>query len=203
MRQRKKDTVFTRLYHGILKENPVVVLCLGLCPTLAVTTTAKNGLAMGIITAIVLVLSEFFISVLKRFLDEKNMFLVFILMTACFATVVQLVLNAYFPDVSESLGVFVSLTAVSGVIFGRARDYAVQNNPLMSLFDGIGFGIGYILMITFLGAVREILGMGTIFGIRLIPDDYTFSIAALAPGGFFLLACMIAIANKIGGGRRA
>lgn len=199
----KKDTIFTRLYHGILVENPTVVLCLGLCPTLAVTTTAKNGLAMGIVTAIVLVLSEFFISLLKRIIPKRERIFVYVLIAACFTTLVQMALNAYFPDISESLGIFVSLTAVNGVIFGRADAYASKNNPGLALFDGIGFGIGYTLIITILGAIREILGIGTIFGIRVIPDGYTFSIAALAPGAFFLLACLIAIANKIKGGRRA
>ena len=198
----KKDTIFTRLYHGILFENPTVVLCLGLCPTLAVTTTAKNGLAMGIITAIVLTLSEFFVSILKRVIPKKERMLAYVLISACFTTLVQLFLNAYFPDISESLGVFVALTAVNGVIFGRADAYAINNNPGLALFDGIGFGIGYTLIITILGAIREILGIGTIFGIRVIPDGYTLPIAALAPGAFFLLACLIAIANKIRGGRR-
>lgn len=199
----KKDTIFTRLYHGILVENPTAVLCLGLCPTLAVTTTAKNGLAMGIVTGIVLVLSEFFISLLKRVIPKKDRMIIYVLISACFTTIMQLVLNAYFPDISESLGVFVSLTAVNGVIFGRADNYAMQNNPGLALFDGIGFGIGYTLIITILGAVREILGIGTIFGIRVIPDGYTLSIAALAPGAFFLLACIIAVAQKIKGGRSA
>ena len=199
----RKDTIFTRLYHGILLENPTVVLCLGLCPTLAVTTTAKNGLAMGIITAVVLTLSEFFISILKRIIPKKDRMLVYVLISACFTTFVQLFLNAFYPDISESLGVFVALTAVNGVIFGRADAYAVKNNPGLALFDGIGFGIGYTLIITILGAVREVLGIGTIFGIRVIPDGYTIPIAALAPGAFFLLACLIAAANKIRGGRRA
>ncbi|MBR2695943.1 MAG: electron transport complex subunit RsxE [Parasporobacterium sp.] len=198
----KKDTIFKRLYHGILIENPSVVLCLGLCPTLAVTTTAKNGLAMGIVTAAVLILSEFVISLLKRIIPKKDRMIVYVLIAACWTTIVQLVLNAYFPDISESLGIFVALTAVNGLIFGRADGYAIENNPFLSIFDGIGFGIGYTLIITILGAIREILGIGTIFGIRIIPDGYTLSIAALAPGAFFLLACLIAIANKIKGGRR-
>ncbi len=200
---RKKDTIFTRLYHGILLENPTVVLGLGLCPTLAVTTTAKNGLAMGIITAIVLALSELIISQVKRIMPKKDRVLVYVLVAALFTTLVQLALNAFFPDISESLGVFVALTAVNGLIFGRADAYAVEHNLFLSLFDGIGFGIGYTLIITILGALREILGIGTIFGIRVIPDGYTLSIAALAPGAFFLLACIIAVANKIRGGRRA
>ena len=199
----KKDTVFTRLYHGILLENPTVVLCLGLCPTLAVSTTAKNGLAMGIVTAVVLILSEFVISLLKRIIPSKDRMLAYVIVAACFTTLVQIFLNAYYPEISESLGIFVSLTAVNGLIFGRADGYALNHNPGLALFDGIGFGIGFTLVITILGAVREILGIGTIFGIRIIPDGFTLSIAALAPGAFFLLACLIAAGKKLRGGRRA
>ena len=199
----KKDSILKRLSSGILFENPTLVLCLGLCPTLAVSTTAKNGLAMGIVTAIVLILSEFVISLMKKIIPSKDRMIVYVLIAACFTTIMQLILNAYFPDISESLGIFVSLTAVNGLIFGRADGYAIENNPVLSIFDGIGFGIGYTIIITLLGAIREILGIGTIFGIRVIPDGYTLSIAALTPGAFFLLAILIAIANKIRGGRRA
>ena len=199
----KKDSILKRLSSGILFENPTLVLCLGLCPTLAVSTTAKNGLAMGIVTAIVLILSEFVISLMKKIIPSKDRMIVYVLIAACFTTIMQLILHAYFPDISESLGIFVSLTAVNGLIFGRADGYAIENNPVLSIFDGIGFGIGYTIIITLLGAIREILGIGTIFGIRVIPDGYTLSIAALAPGAFFLLAILIAIANKIRGGRRA
>ncbi|MBR3241844.1 MAG: electron transport complex subunit RsxE [Parasporobacterium sp.] len=199
----KKDTIFKRLYHGILLENPTVVLCLGLCPTLAVSTTAKNGLAMGIVTAVVLILSEFVISLMKRIISPKDRMIIYVLVAACFTTLVQIVLDAYFPEISESLGIFVSLTAVNGLIFGRADGYALKKNPFLSIFDGIGFGIGFTLIITILGAIREIIGLGTIFGIRIIPAGCTLSIAAMAPGAFFLLACLIAVANKIRGGRRA
>lgn len=199
----KKDTIFTRLYHGIFLENPTVVLCLGLCPTLAVSTTAKNGLAMGIVTMIVLILSEFVISLLKRIIPSRDRMIIYVIVAACFTTILQLVMNAYYPEISESLGIFISLTAVNGLIFGRADGYAIEHNPILSIFDGIGFGIGYTLILTIFGAIREILGIGTIFGIRVIPDGYTLTIAALAPGAFFLLACLIAVANKIRGGRRA
>lgn len=199
----KKDSVLKRLYHGIVLENPTLVLCLGLCPTLAVTTTAQNALAMGIITAVVLVLSELVISLLKKIIPVRERMIIYVLVAACFTTIMQLVMNAWFPEISESLGIFISLTAVNGLIFGRADGYAIENNPLLSVFDGIGFGIGYTLVITFFGAFREIIGIGTIFGIRIIPDGYTLSIAAMAPGAFFLLACLIAAANKIRGGRKA
>lgn len=196
-----KDTIFTRLYHGIWLKNPTLVLCLGLCPTLAVTTSAKNGLSIGIITAIVLILSEFVISVCKRIIPKQDRMIFYVIIAAMFTTILQLVLNAYFPDIAEAMGIFVSLTAVNGIIFGRAEDYAMQHNPGLAVFDGIGFGIGFTLVSTILGALREILGLGTVFGIRLFPEGYSFPAAVLAPGAFLLLACIIAAVNKIRGGK--
>lgn len=202
-RKLRRDTIFTRLYYGMIKENPTLILCVGFAPTLAVTTTAKNGLAMGIITALVLLLTEFFVSLLKRAIPKKDRTAAYAIISACFATLLQLALDAYYPDYSEALGIFVSLIAVNGLIFSRAENYAVKHNPFLALFDGIGFGIGFTFVITLMGAIRELLGIGTIFGIRVIPDGYTISIAALAPGAFFLLACLIALANKLKGGKRA
>ncbi|MBR5932135.1 MAG: electron transport complex subunit RsxE [Lachnospiraceae bacterium] len=198
----KKDNIFRRLYYGVLKENPTVVLCLGLCPTLAVTTSAKNGLAMGIFTSVVLILSNLFISLLRKLIPQTERILGFVVIIGTFTTLSQLFLQAYFPDINEALGIFIPLTAVNTVIYDRAEKYAVSHNAALSIFDGIGMGIGYTLIITILGAIREILAMGTVFGYRLIPAGYSISIAALAPGGFIILACIIAIANKINGGRR-
>ena len=196
-----KDTIFKRLYYGIIKENPVLVMCLGLCPAIAVVATAKNGLAMGVFTAVVLVLSNFFISILKKAIPETERLIVYVIIVGCFTAVSQIFLKAYYPEINEALGIFVSLTAVNSVIYYRAENYAYRSNPALSLFDGIG--IGYTLFLTLFGAIREILGVGTIFGIRIIPDGFTISIAALAPGAFFILACLIALANRIGGGKRA
>ncbi|MBO4834799.1 MAG: electron transport complex subunit RsxE [Lachnospiraceae bacterium] len=199
----KKDTIFRRLYYGVLKENPIVVLCLGLCPTLAVTTTAKNGLAMGIFTSIVLVLSNFFIALFRKLIPQVERVLAYVVIIATFTTLSQIFLQAYYPDLSEALGIFIPLTAVNTVIYDRAEKYAISHNAGLSLFDGIGMGIGFTLIITILGAIREILGIGTVFGYRLIPAGYTLSIAALAPGGFIILACIMAVANKIRGGRKS
>ena len=199
----KKDNIFRRLYYGVLKQNPTVVLCLGLCPTLAVSTTAKNGLAMGIFTSVVLLLSNLFISLFRKLIPQAERILAFVLIIATFTTISQVFLLAYFPDISEALGIFIPLTAVNTVIYDRAEKYAIDHNPVLSIFDGIGMGIGFTLIITILGAIREILGIGTVFGYRLIPTGYTISIAALAPGGFILLACIMAVANKIRGGRRS
>ena len=199
----KKDTIFRRIYYGILKENPTVVLCLGLTPTLAVTTTAKNGLAMGIFTSVILILSNLFISLFRKLIPQAERILAFVVVIASFTTLSQIFLQAYFPDISEALGIFIPLTAVNTVIYDRAEKYAISHNAGLSLFDGIGMSIGFTLIITILGAIREILGIGTVFGYRLIPAGYTLPIAALAPGGFILLACIIAVANKIKGGRRS
>ncbi len=198
-----KDTIFKRLYYGIIKENPILVMCLGLCPAIAVVVTAQNGLAMGGFTAVVLILSNFFISLLKKAIPEGERLLVYIIIVGCFTALTQIFLKAYYPEINEALGIFVSLTAVNTIIYYRAENYAMKANPFLSLFDGIGVGIGYAFMLTLFGAIREILGVGTIFGFRIIPDGFTFSIAALAPGAFFLLACLIALANRIGGGKKA
>jgi len=199
----KKDTIFTRVYYGVIKENPIIVLVLGLCPALAVSATAQHGLAMGAFTTAVLIISNLFISLFKKLLPRSDKILMYILLIATFTTLAQLFLKAFFPEVNEALGVFAQLTAVNGVIYYRAENYAVSHNPVLSLFDGIGFGIGYTFIITLFGALREIIGLGTVFGIRIIPSDYTLSIGSMAPGAFFILACLIALGNKISkGGRR-
>lgn len=198
--RKEKDNIFIRLYNGILRENPTAVLCIGLCPTLAVSTTAKAALAMGIITAFVLILTETFASILKKLIPEKGRILMYLIVSACFTTIFKLFLNALYPDISELLGIFVAITAVNGIIFSRIDKYALSHNPVLSFFDALGMGIGFTLIITILGCVREILGLGTIFGIRILMPNYTLPIAALAPGGFFILACIIAVANKLNGG---
>ena len=199
----EKDTIVKRLYNGIIKENPVWVLCLGLCPAIAVVVTAKNGLTMGIFTAVVLILSNFFISLLKKVIPENERLIIYIIIVGSFTAVSQIFLKTYYPEINESLGIFVSLTSVNSVIYYRAEIYAYQKNPVLSLFDGIGVGIGYTVFLTIFGAIREILGLGTIFGIRIIPDNFTISITALAPGAFFILAGLIALANRISGGKKA
>lgn len=199
----EKDTIFKRLYYGIVKENPILVMGLGLCPAITVVSTAKNGFAMGVFTAIVLVLSNFFISLLKRTFPETEKVLVFIVIVGCFTTLSQLFLKAYYPDINEAFGIFIALTSVNSVIYYRAENYSIKKNPGLALFDGIGIGIGYATTLTIYGAIREIIGVGTIWGIRIIPDQFTFSFAALAPGAFFILAGLIALTKKLGGGKRA
>ena len=199
----KKDNIFRRLYYGFLKENPILFLYLGLCPALAISTTAKFALAIGAFTTAVLILSNFLISVCKKIIPKEERILAYILIAAGLTIAGQFFLRAYYPDISEGLGIFVPLTAVNGIIYDRAEKCAYTSNPGIALFDGIGMGIGYTFIITLLGSIREIIAFGTVFGYRLIPNGYTISIAALAPGGFILLAFIMALANKIRGGHRS
>ena len=175
-----------RLYNGLIKENPTFVLTLGMCPTLAVTTSAMNGLGMGLTTAAVLAMSNLIISLMRKLIPDRVRIPAFIVIIASFVTVVQLLLEAYLPVLNQSLGVYIPLIVVNCIILGRAESYAYSNPPIPSLFDGIGMGLGFSLALTCIGAVREILGSGTLFGLQLMPDSYTpITIFILAPGAFF------------------
>lgn len=186
-----------RLYNGIIKENPTFVLMLGMCPTLAVTTSAINGLGMGLTTAVVLALSNLIISLLRKIIPTKVRIPAFIVIIASFVTVMQLLLEAYLPDLNDALGVYIPLIVVNCIILGRAEAYAYSNPPVASLFDGIGMGLGFSVALTCIGAVREILGAGKIFGYAL-PWDFTpIGIFVLAPGAFFVLAALTALQNWV------
>ena len=199
----KKDNVFLRLYNGTLKENPILFLYLGLCPALAISTTAVFALAMGAFTSAVLILSNLLVSICKKVIPEKERILGFLLIAASLTIAGQLFLKAYYPEISEGLGIFVPLTAVNGIIYDRAEKCAYTSNPGIALFDGIGMGIGYTFIITLLGSIREIIAFGTVFGYRLFSNTFTIPITALAPGGLILLAFLMALANKIRGGHRS
>lgn len=187
-----------RLYNGLLKENPTFVLMLGMCPTLAVTTSAVNGLGMGLTTAVVLALSNLMISAMRKLIPDRVRIPAFIVIIASFVTVVQLLLEAYLPSLNDALGVYIPLIVVNCIILGRAESYAYSNPPIPSLFDGIGMGLGFTLALTLIGAFREILGAGTVFDIRIMPDSYTpIGIFVLAPGAFFVLAMLTALQNYI------
>ena len=187
-----------RLYNGLIKENPTFVLTLGMCPTLAVTTSAMNGLGMGLTTAAVLAMSNLIISLMRKLIPDRVRIPAFIVIIASFVTVVQLLLEAYLPVLNQSLGVYIPLIVVNCIILGRAESYAYSNPPIPSLFDGIGMGLGFSLALTCIGAVREILGSGTLFGLQLMPDSYTpITIFILAPGAFFVLAALTALQNYI------
>ena len=187
-----------RLYNGIIKENPTFVLTLGMCPTLAVTTSAVNGLGMGLTTMAVLALSNMFISMLRKVIPDKVRIPAFIVIIASFVTVVELLLKAFIPSLYDALGLYIPLIVVNCIILGRAEAYASKNKVIPSLFDGIGMGLGFTLALTIIGAVRELLGAGQLFNMQVMPDSYVpCSIFVLAPGAFFVLAVLTAIQNKI------
>ena len=192
------NSVKERLFNGIVKENPTFVLMLGMCPTLAVTVSAINGLGMGLTTTVVLALSNVFISLLRKIIPDKVRIPAFIVIIASFVTMVQLLLQAFIPFLYSALGVYIPLIVVNCIILGRAEAYAYQNPPLPSFFDGLGMGLGFTIALTIIGGVREILGAGEIFGHYIMPKGYVpVSIMILAPGAFFVLAALTAIQNKI------
>ncbi len=187
-----------RLYNGVIKENPTFVLMLGMCPTLAVTTSAINGLGMGLSTCAVLMMSNFIISLLRKIIPDKVRMPAYIVIVASLVTVVELLMQAYVRSLYASLGLFIPLIVVNCIILGRAEAYASKNPPLSSLFDGLGMGLGFTLALTLIGSFREILGKGSIFGFNIMPSFYEpVSIMIMAPGAFFVLAALAAVMNKI------
>ena len=183
--------------NGIVKDNPTFVLMLGMCPTLATTTSAANGLSMGLATMAVLICTNFVISCMKNITPDKVRIPVFIVVIAAFVTILQMVIKAWLPDVDKSLGLFIPLIVVNCIILGRAEAFAAKQTPVASLFDGIGIGLGFTLALTLLGIVRELLGAGSIFGITLLPETYNILLFILPPGAFITLGYLIAIVNKI------
>ena len=194
----KQNSVSERLVNGLIKENPTFVLMLGMCPTLAVTTSAINGMGMGLTTMVVLALSNMFISLLRKVIPDKVRIPAFIVIIASFVTVVELLLKAYIPFLYDALGLYIPLIVVNCIILGRAEAYASKNGVIPSLLDGIGMGLGFTLALTIIGAVRELLGAGEVFGYAVMPESYVpCSIFVLAPGAFFVLAVLTAIQNKV------
>lgn len=187
-----------RLYNGIIKENPTFVLMLGMCPTLAVTTSAINGLGMGLSTTVVLVMSNMLISMLRNIIPDSVRVPSFIVVVASFVTIVQFLMEGFVPSLYASLGIYIPLIVVNCIILGRAESYASKNPVLPSIFDGIGMGIGFTIALTIIGAVRELLGAGQIFGMTVMPSSYQpITIFILAPGAFFVLAVLTAVQNKV------
>lgn len=183
---------------GLLKENPILVLLLGCCPTLATTTSAINGMSMGLATTFVLIMSNLSISLLKNFIPDKVRIPCFIVVIASFVTVVQLVMQAYVPAIYETLGLFIPLIVVNCIVLGRAEAFASKNPVWPSILDGAGMGLGFTMALTFLGSIREILGSGSIFNWRFLPEDAnTILIFVLAPGAFIALGYLIAVVNKV------
>lgn len=187
-----------RLSNGIIKENPTFVLMLGMCPTLAVTTSAMNGLGMGLTTTVVLIMSNMLISMLRKVIPDKVRMPAFILIVATFVTIVEFLLKGYVYSLYENLGIYIPLIVVNCIILGRAESYASKNPVFPSIFDGIGMGLGFTLGLTSIGMFREFLGNGQIFGFTVIPESVEkLSIFVLAPGAFFVLAMLTALQNKL------
>lgn len=185
------------IYNGIVPGNPVFVLLLGMCATLGTTSSAMNGLMMGVATAVVLICSNAVISAIKDFVPDKVRIPAFIVVIASFVTLLQLAINAWVPALNASLGIFIPLIVVNCILLGRAEAYASKNGITDSVLDGLGGGIGFTFALTLLGATREILGTGKIFGAEIFPEDYGMLIFVLAPGAFIALGYLIAIVNKI------
>ncbi len=187
-----------RLYNGIIKENPTFVLMLGMCPTLAVTTSAMNGLGMGLTTMVILALSNLMISALRKAIPDSVRMPAFIVIVASFVTIVQFLLQGFIPSLYESLGIYIPLIVVNCIILGRAEAYASKNPIIPSFFDGVGMGLGFTLGLTSIGAVREIIGAGQIFGLQVMPASYEpASIFIMAPGAFFVLSMLVALQKKL------
>lgn len=192
------NKVVERLFNGIIKENPTFVLMLGMCPTLAVTTSAVNGLGMGLTTTVVLIMSNMIISMLRNVIPDKVRMPAYIVIVASFVTIVQFLLEGYVPSLYDSLGIYIPLIVVNCIILGRAESYASKNPVVPSIFDGIGMGLGFTIGLTTIGAVRELVGAGTIFSKQIMPSAYEpITIFILAPGAFFVLAMLTAIQNKV------
>ena len=187
-----------RLYNGLVKENPTFVMMLGMCPTLAVTTSAINGIGMGLSTTVVLIFSNLLISLLRKIIPDSVRMPAFIVVVATLVTVVQFLMEGFVPGLYASLGVYIPLIVVNCIILGRAEAYASKNPVLPSIFDGIGMGLGFTLGLTCIGIVRELIGSGKIFGLQIMPDIYEpVTIFILAPGAFLVLACLVAIMNIV------
>lgn len=190
---------FKVIINGIIKENPTFVLLLGMCPTLGTTSSALNGMSMGLATMAVLIFSNLIISLIKNLIPDMVRIPSFIVVIASLVTILQMLIKAYAPEVDKSLGLFIPLIVVNCVILGRAEAFAAKNGPISSVCDGIGMGLGFTLGLTLLGAVREILGTGSIFSLSLFPEQYGALVFVLAPGAFIALGYLIAIINKIKG----
>ena len=185
------------LTNGILKENPTFALVLGMCPTLATTTSAVNGMSMGLATLFVLVCSNVVISMLKDLIPDKVRIPAFIVVIATFVTMVQLVMQAYLPAIYDVLGLFIPLIVVNCIVLGRAEAFAAKNSVGLSALDGLGMGLGFTLSLTVLGVIREFLGAGTVFGLQIYSGQFAALIFVLAPGAFICLAYLMAAVNKL------
>lgn len=186
--------------NGLIKENPTFVLLLGMCPTLATTTSAINGLSMGLATMAVLICTNTVISLIKNITPDQVRIPVFIVVIAAFVTILQMLMSAYAPDsINQSLGIYIPLIVVNCIILGRAESFACKHTPMESLCDGLGIGLGFALALTLLGSVREVIGAGSIFGLTLLPETTNVLLFILPPGAFITLGYLVAIFNGLRG----
>ena len=192
-----KNKALNTVLNGILRENPVFALVLGMCPTLATTTSAINGMSMGLATTFVLICSNVVISLLKNLIPDKVRIPAFIVVIATFVTMVQLLMQAYLPAIYEVLGLFIPLIVVNCIVLGRAEAFAAKNTVGFSALDGLGMGLGFSLALTLIGAVRELLGTGSLFGMNLYSETYGMLIFVLAPGAFIVLGYLMALVQKL------
>ena len=187
-----------RLYNGLIKENPTLILMLGMCPTLAVSVRAMNGIGMGLSTTAVLILSDFVISLLRKVIPNEVRLPAYIVIVASLVTVTELLIEAYLPAVYSALGIYIPLIVVNCIILGRAEAYANKNTPGLAVMDGIGMGLGFTVALTLAGLVREFIGAGTAFDFRVFPKEYAVGIFIQPPGAFLVIALFIIIMNAIG-----
>ena len=185
------------LWNGIIKENPTFVLLLGMCPTLGTTSSALNGMSMGLATMAVLIFSNLIISLIKNLVPDMVRIPSFIVVIASLVTILQMCIKAFAPEIDKSLGLFIPLIVVNCIILGRAEAYASKNTPFLAVFDGLGMGLGFTLGLTLLGATRELLGTGRIFSLPIFAEEYGALVFVLAPGAFIALGYLIAIINKL------
>ena len=194
----RKDTPLERLYNGIIKENPTFVMMLGMCPTLAVTTSAKNGIGMGLATMVILTASNLMISLLRKIIPDGVRMPAYIVVVASFVTIVEFLMEGFIPALYSALGIYIPLIVVNCIILGRAEAYAGKHGPIPSLFDGIGMGLGFTVGLTLIGMFRELIGAGTIFGVQVMPFFYQpITIFILAPGAFLVLSLLTAAQNRV------
>ena len=188
---------FKVLLNGMIKENPTFVLRLGMCPTLGTTSSAINGMSMGLATMFVLICSNVVISSIKNLVPDMVRIPIFVVVIAAFVTVLQMVMQAYVPALYATLGLFIPLIVVNCILLGRAEAFACKNGPVPSFFDGLGIGLGFTIALTLLGGVREFLGTGKLFGMTIMPEQYGMLVFILAPGAFIALGYLIAIVNRL------
>lgn len=198
MAKDQKNSFFKVFLNGLITENPTFVLMLGMCPTLGITTAASSGIGMGLATTAVLVCSNLFISLLRNVISDKIRIPAFVVVIASFVSIVEMLLKAFLPELSQTLGVYIPLIVVNCIIFARAESFAFKNPPLASLADGLGMGLGFTFAITLLSCIRELLGSGTIFGVQIMPAAYQpMEIMLKVPGGFITLGLLLVLVNAI------